>query len=176
MALEDKIDKLTATLERLLDAMKATTGSAPGNVVQDDGPALLNSQVEAPTPAKPRGRPRKPVEPVNTAPPVEEPGEISPDEEAQETAEAEAFGEYSPEPETVAPAIVAVPPAPTVTETEAREAMLKLHAAFGKEPAKAILSSFGLAKLAEIQGKPDVWAPMHAAALARIAELSDDGI
>ena len=176
MALEDKIDKLTAAIEKLIDGLAARpiVASLVHDVVSEKSAAVL---LEPETP-KPRGRPRKqaPLEPINTAPPADEPGEFSPDEEAQETAEAEASGEYSPEPETVAPAIVAVPPAPTVTETEARDAMLKLHAAFGKEPAKAILSSFGLAKLAEIQGKPDVWAPMHAAALARIAELSDDGI
>ena len=54
--------------------------------------------------------------------------------------------------------------------------MLKLHAAFGKAPCIAILASFNLEKLHQIQGKPGIWAPMHAAALARIAELSDDGI
>ena len=56
MALEDRIDKLTATLERLLDAMKATTGSAPGNAGQDGGPVKIH-------------RTRKRRKPPNPSPP-----------------------------------------------------------------------------------------------------------
>lgn len=200
MALEDRIEKLTAAIEKLIDGLAARPIAA--SLVHDvvsEKPAAVLLEPETPKPA--RGRPRKqtPLEPVNTAPPSVEvkredddtdeqyesrkelvgllldPPPVDEEDPAQEVAMA-AVEPETVEPETVAPAIVAVPPAPAVTEDEAREAMLNLHKAFGKEPAKAILSSFGLERLAEIRGKSDVWAPMHAAALARIAELSDDGI
>ena len=173
MSLEDKLSKLTdavnSGVDRLVAALEANTvalcrvtvaaatvdthdaewieteASRAARKALNDLAAQTAATSEAPAPRR-RGRPPavKPVEPVSTAPVVEE--EVEPpafDAEGQQPVDEEdpAFevAMAAVEPETVAPAVVAVPPR-AATVLEAKEMVFKVKELIGVEAAKAVVA------------------------------------
>ena len=158
MALEDKIDKLTAVMEKLIDGLAARpiVASLVHDVVSEKSAAVL---LEPETP-KPRGRPRKHLEPVNTAPVVEDPEPPAfdaPDPEAQDDTADEVSTADDPTPPRA------------VTVEEAKDMIIKVKDLLGRDAAKAIIDkTLGRkdAKMAEITTPEQCLAAVEAAEAA----------
>lgn len=144
MSLEDKIDGLTAAINKLADALGETVSvSIPAADFQKAAEAVVAAETPAPRVDKPKKAKAEPKVEYQ-----DQDGNVT--TSAEKKAKEEAFRE---------------PPADKITSTQVAQALVGLMKDKGRDAGVAVLQQFGASKVPEIKAEdyPKVLAAIKAA-------------